>query len=159
APPTERQNGGFIAEGYDAALDELRQVSGNARRAIAALESRYRGETGISALKIRHNGVLGYFIEVPSRHADALMASDSGFTHRQTMASAVRFNSVSLHEEASRIAEAGARALAAEEAHFETLVGEVAGSAREIAATAAALARIDVAAGQAERAAEGGWAL
>ena len=159
SPPTERQNGGFIAEGYDAALDELRQVSGNARRAIAALEAKYRGETGIAALKIRHNGVLGYFIEVPSRHADALMAPDSGFSHRQTMAGAVRFNSVSLHEEASRIAEAGGHALAAEEAHFEELVGEVVRRAREIAATAAALARIDVAAGQAERAAEGGWTL
>jgi DNA mismatch repair protein MutS len=158
-PPTERQSGGFIAEGYDAALDELRRVSGNARRAIAALEAKYRAETGIAALKIRHNGVLGYFIEAPSRHADALMAPDSGFTHRQTMAGAVRFNSVSLHEEASRIAEAGGHALAAEEAHFEELVGEVVGRAREIAATAAALARIDVAAGQAERAAEGGWAL
>ena len=159
SPPTERQNGGFIAEGYDAALDELRQVSGNARRAIAALEAKYRGETGIAALKIRHNGVLGYFIEVPSRHADALMAPDSGFSHRQTMAGAVRFNSVSLHEEASRIAEAGGHALAAEEGHFEELAGEVVRRAREIAATAAALARIDVAAGQAERAAEGGWAL
>jgi DNA mismatch repair protein MutS len=158
-PPTERQSGGFIAEGYDAALDELRRVSGNARRAIAALEAKYRADTGIAALKIRHNGVLGYFIEVPSRHADGLMAPDSGFTHRQTMAGAVRFNSVSLHEEASRIAEAGGHALAAEEAHFEELVGEVVGRAREIAATAAALARIDVAAGQAERAAEGGWTL
>src|SRR5690606_16828271 len=153
----ERGQGGFIAEGYDAALDELRQVSGSARRAIAALEARYREETGIAALKIRHNGVLGYFVEVPSRHADALMAPDSGFTHRQTMAGAVRFNSLQLHEEAGRIAEAGGRALAAEETHFEQLVGEVHASRERIAATAAALARIDVAAGQAERAAEGGW--
>ena len=157
SPPTESANGGYIAEGYDAALDELRLVSGSARRAIAALETRYRDETGIAALKIRHNGVLGYFIEVPSRHADRLMAAESGFTHRQTMASAVRFNSLRLHEEASRIAEAGGRALAAEEAHFEELTGEVAARAAAIAATAAALARIDVAAGQAERAAEGGW--
>jgi len=156
-PPTERSSGGFIAEGYDAALDELRQVSGSARRAIAALEARYRDQTGIPALKIRHNGVLGYFIEVPSRHADALMAPESGFTHRQTMAGAVRFNSLHLHEEASRIAEAGGHALAAEETHFEDLVGEVAADRERIAATAAAVARLDVAAGQAERAAEGGW--
>jgi DNA mismatch repair protein MutS len=156
-PPTERGSGGFIAEGYDHALDELRLVSGNARRAIAALEAKYRDETGISALKIRHNGVLGYFIEVPSRHADGLMAADSGFTHRQTMAGAVRFNSLSLHEEASRIAEAGGHALAAEDAHFEELVGHVTSAQREIASTAAALARIDVSVGLAERAAEGGW--
>jgi DNA mismatch repair protein MutS len=157
APPTERSQGGFIAEGYDAALDELRVISGHARRAIAALEAKYRDDTGIPALKIRHNGVLGYFIEVPARHADRLMAADSGFTHRQTMAGAVRFNALALHEEASRIAEAGGRALAAEEAHFEDLVAEAVGAAQPIAAAAAALARIDVAAGQAERAAEGGW--
>jgi DNA mismatch repair protein MutS len=159
APPTERSQGGFIAPGYDHALDDLRETSGNARRAIAALEAKYRDETGIAALKIRHNGVLGYFIEVPARSADRLMAPDSGFTHRQTMAGAVRFNALALHEEASRIAESGGHALAAEEAHFETLVGEVVASKTEIAATAAALARIDVAAGQAERAAEGRWAL
>jgi DNA mismatch repair protein MutS len=157
SPPTERSQGGFIAEGYDAALDELRSTSSHSRRAIAALEAKYRDETGIAALKIRHNGVLGYFIEVPARHGDALMAPDSGFTHRQTMAGAVRFNSLSLHEEASRIAEAGGRALAVEEAHFEALVAEAVAAREAIAATAAALARIDVAAGQAERAAEGGW--
>ncbi|MEO6153856.1 MAG: DNA mismatch repair protein MutS [Croceibacterium sp.] len=157
-PPTERGSGGFIAEGHDHALDALRQVASDSRRAIAALEAKYRAETGVAALKIRHNGVLGYFIEVAVRYADALMAQGSGFTHRQTMAGAVRFNSISLHEEATRIAEAGGHALAAEEAHFEDLVAAV-GAAREaIAGTAAALARLDVAAGQAERAAEGGWA-
>ncbi|MBS1239724.1 MAG: mutS [Proteobacteria bacterium] len=157
SPPTERGQGGFIAEGYDHALDELRAVSGNARRAIAALEAKYRGETGISALKIRHNGVLGYFIEVPAKHGDRLMTPESGFTHRQTMANVVRFNSLLLHEEASRIAEAGGHALAAEEAHFEELVEAVVAARGAIAATAAALARIDVGAGQAERAAEGNW--
>lgn len=157
APPTERGQGGFIAEGYDHALDELRRISGDARRAIAALEAKYRDQTGIAALKIRHNGVLGYFVEVPARHADALMAPDSGFTHRQTMAGAVRFNALALHEEASRIAEAGGHALAAEEAHFEELVGEAIKARHAIASTAEALARLDVACGQAERAAEGGW--
>ena len=156
-PPTERGNGGFIADGYDAALDELRATSGDARRAIAAMEARYRDQTGIATLKIRHNGVLGYFIEVAARHADRLMASDSGFTHRQTMKDAVRFNSLRLHEEAARIAEAGGHALAAEDAHFEELVAEVVAAREAIAATAAALARIDVAAGNAERAAEGDW--
>ena len=158
SPPTERQNGGYIAAGYDHALDELREVSGNARRAIAALEARYREETDTPALKIRHNGVLGYFIEVPAKHGDKLMTPDSGFTHRQTMANAVRFNSLHLHEEASRIAEAGGHALAAEEAHFEELVERVCARREAIAQTAAALARLDVSVGQAERAAEGGWA-
>ncbi len=157
SPPTERSNGGFVASGYDASLDELREVSGNARRAIAGMEARYREDTGIAALKIKHNGVLGYFIEVPSRHADALMEPESGFTHRQTMKGAVRFNSIALHEEATRIAEAGGRALAAEEAHFEELVTAVGAAQLPIAATASALARLDVAAGHAERAAEGDW--
>ena len=157
APPTERGQGGYIAEGYDHALDALRETSGNARRAIAALEAKYRDQTGIAALKIRHNGVLGYFIEVPARHADALMAPDSGFTHRQTMAGAVRFNALALHEEASRIAEAGGHALAAEEAHFEELIAEAIKARHAIADTAAALARLDVSCGQAERAAESGW--
>ena len=156
-PPTERGQGGFIAEGHDAGLDELRHISSHARRAIAALEAKYRDETGVSALKIRHNGVLGYFVEVPAARAEPLMAAGSGFTHRQTMAGAVRFNALALHEEASRIAEAGGRALVAEEAHFEELVAAAVASAPAIAATAAALARIDVAAGQATRAAEGGW--
>jgi DNA mismatch repair protein MutS len=156
-PPTERSQGGYIAEGYDHALDELRRISGDARRAIAALEAKYRDQTGIAALKIRHNGVLGYFIEVPAGRADPLMAPNSGFTHRQTMAGAVRFNALALHEEASRIAEAGGHALSAEEAHFNELVSEAVTARHAIAATAAALARIDVGAGQAERAAEGGW--
>jgi len=103
--------------------------------------------------------VLGYFIEVPARHADRLMAPDSGFTHRQTMAGAVRFNALALHEEASRIAEAGGHALAAEEAHFEDLIAHAVAAREGIAATAAALARIDVAASHAERAGEGGWCL
>ena len=158
SPPTERQQGGYIASGYDHALDALRETSGNARKAIAALEARYREETDTAALKIKHNKVLGYFIEVPAKHGDKLIAADSGFTHRQTMAGAVRFNSIGLHEEATRIAEAGAHALAAEEAHFEELVGEVVNAREAIAATAAALARIDVSAGLAERAVEGDWA-
>ncbi len=157
SPPTERSSGGFIAEGYDAGLDELREVSGNARRAIAAMEARYRTETGIASLKIKHNGVLGYFIEVPSRHGDALMEADSGFTHRQTMKGAVRFNSLNLHEEASRISEAGGRALAAEESHFEELVSSANEARQTIAQTAAALSRIDVSAANAERASDGDW--
>ena len=157
SPPTLRDQGGYIAPGYDAALDELRAISKDARTAIAALEAKYRAETGIASLKIKHNGVLGYFIEVAAGRADPLMAADSGFTHRQTMAGAVRFNALALHEEASRIAEAGGRALAAEEAHFEELIAACASTRNAIAATAEALARIDVAAGQAERAAEEQW--
>jgi DNA mismatch repair protein MutS len=156
-PPTEASQGGYIAEGYDAALDSLRSAGADGRRAIAALEARYKDATNVSALKIKHNAVLGYFVEVPAKHGDVLMAPDSGFTHRQTMAGAVRFNSPELHEEASRIVQAGGHAMAAEAAHLEELTGEVLARAQLIAATADALSRLDVAAALAERAAEGGW--
>jgi len=157
SPPIDAGDGGYIAEGYDAALDDLRATGAGGRRAIAALEAEYRQRTGISALKVRHNNVLGFHIEVPARHADALMKPDSGFTHRQTLAGVVRFNAPELHEAAMKVSQAGAHALAAEAAHLEDLV-EAALEAREaIAATADALARIDVAAALAERAVEGGW--
>src|SRR3546814_18479546 len=93
SPPTETAQGGYIADGYDAALDDLRRMAGDGRRAIAALEAKYRTQTGITALKIRHNDELGYTVEVPSRHGDALMGDDSGFPHRHTPAGPVRFHS------------------------------------------------------------------
>lgn len=157
SPPLDAAKGGFMAEGYDTELDALRSASSNGRRAIAELESRYRDATGIGALKIRHNAVLGYHVEVPAKHADRLLAPDSGFTHRQTMAGAVRFNSPALHEEASRVLEAGGHALTLEQAHLARLTAAAVATAASISATADALARIDVAAGLAERAAEGGW--
>jgi DNA mismatch repair protein MutS len=159
SPPLDCSKGGYIAEGYDAALDALRVASSDGRRAIAALEARYREATGVTTLRIRHNAVLGYHIEVPAKHADRLMAPESGFTHRQTLAGVVRFNSPDLHAEASRVVEAGAHALAAEAAHFEELSALAVAAATRIAATADAIARIDVATGNAERGAEGGWCL
>jgi DNA mismatch repair protein MutS len=156
-PPIDAASGGAIAEGYDPALDELRAMGGDGRRAIAALEARYRDRTGVAALKIRHNNVLGYHIEVAARHADALMAPDSGFTHRQTLAGVVRFNAPDLHDLAQKVVQAGAHALAAEAAHLEELTAAALDGAQRIATTAEALARLDVAAGLAERAVEGGW--
>jgi DNA mismatch repair protein MutS len=157
SPPLDASKGGYIAEGYDEALDALRAASSDGRRAIAALESRYRDSTGVAALKIRHNAVLGYHIEVSARHAERLMAPDSGFTHRQTLAGVVRFNSPDLHAEAARVVEAGGHALAAEAAHAEELAALAIAAAPAITATADAIARIDVAASHAARAAEGGW--
>jgi len=159
SPPLDAAKGGYIAEGYDSALDALRSASSDGRRAIAALEARYREATGVAALKIRHNAVLGYHVEVVARHADRLMAPDSGFTHRQTLAGVVRFNSPDLHAEASRVVEAGAHGLSAEAAHFEALSQRAVAAAPRIAATADAIARIDVAASHAQRAAEGQWCL
>jgi DNA mismatch repair protein MutS len=157
SPPLDASQGGYIAEGYDAALDELRGLGGEGRRAIAALEARYREQTGVSALKIRHNNVLGYHIEVPARAADGLMAPNSGFAHRQTLAGVVRFNAPELHEQAMRVTQAGAHALAAEAAHLEDLIEQALARRDAIAAAADAIARLDVAAALAERAVEGGW--
>jgi DNA mismatch repair protein MutS len=157
SPPIDSSKGGYIAEGYDAELDALRDSASNGRRAIAALEALYRDSTGVSSLKIRHNAVLGYHIEVSARHSDKLMQADSGFTHRQTLAGVVRFNSPELHDEASRVVEAGAHAVAAEGAHAEELTALALAAAPQITATAEAIARIDVAESHAHRAAEGGW--
>ncbi|WP_309611923.1 DNA mismatch repair protein MutS [Sphingomonas sp.] len=156
-PPLDSAKGGYVAEGYDAALDALRLAASDGRRAIAALEARYRDSTDVASLKIRHNAVLGYHVEVGARHADPLMLPTSGFTHRQTLAGVVRFNSPDLHAEASRVVEAGAHALAAEAAHLEDLTAHAVAAAPAIAATADAIARLDVAASNAARAAEGQW--
>jgi DNA mismatch repair protein MutS len=157
SPPLDAAKGGFIAPGFDPELDTLRAASSDGRQAIAALEARYREATGVAALKIRHNAVLGYHVEVAARHADRLLAPDSGFTHRQTLAGVVRFNSPDLHTQASKVVEASAHALAAEQAHLATLTAAAVTDAARIADTAEAIARIDVAAALAERAAEGGW--
>ncbi len=157
-PPVDADKGGYIAEGYDAALDDLRDTGAGGRRAIARLEAEYRDQTGIATLKIKHNGVLGYHIEVPAKSADKLMAPDSGFTHRQTLAGVVRFNAPELHDLAIKVTQAGAHALTAEAAHLEDLTATALDRREAIAATADALARLDVSAGLAERAAEGGWA-
>jgi DNA mismatch repair protein MutS len=157
SPPVDAARGGYIAPGYDAALDDLRDAGGMGRREIAALEARFKSQTGIATLKIRHNGVLGYHIEVPARSADALMTPDSGFTHRQTLAGVVRLNAPALHEVALKVTQAGAHALAAEAAHFEELIALAMQSAAAIDATASALARLDVAAANAECAATLHW--
>ena len=157
-PPLDMANGGYIAPGYDAALDELRSASADGRRLIAALETRYRDSTGITGLKVRHNNVLGYHIEVTAKHADALMRPDSGFIHRQTLAGVTRFGTPELHELATKILHAHDHALAAEAAHFEALRDQVLADGAAIRSTAGALARIDVAAGLAELAAAEGWA-
>ena len=157
SPPIDASTGGYIAPGYDAALDDLRDTGGHGRREIAALEAQFRTRTGIATLKVKHNGVLGYHIEVPARAADPLMAAESGFTHRQTLAGVVRFNAPELHEVALKVTQSGAHALAAEAAHFEDLTAQTLVSAAAIATTADALARLDVASANAERAVESGW--
>ena len=157
ALPLQARDGGFIARGYSDALDEQSQLRDASRQTIAELQSRTAEATGIAALKIKHNNVLGYFIEVTAVQADKLMedgkealADRHGLIHRQTMANAMRFTTVELSDLEDRISRAGERALAIELELFEDLVGEVLARADEIAKAARAMAALDVATGLAE---------
>jgi DNA mismatch repair protein MutS len=141
--PLLSRDGGFIAPSYSPELDELRTLRDAGRRLIVELEGRYRGETGISSLKIRHNNVLGYYVEATSTHADKLL-KDTAFIHRQTMASAMRFTTVALGDLEQRIASAADKSLALELAMFDDLVGEVTARADALALAAQALATLDV---------------
>jgi DNA mismatch repair protein MutS len=144
-PPYLSRDGGFIVAGAHAPLDELRALRDESRRVIAALETRYKSESGVAQLRIKHNGVLGYFIEVAQQHADKLMANKELFRHRQTMAGAVRFSTDELASLASRIAEAGMSALALEAALFAEMSELALAHAEAVAAAADALAVLDVA--------------
>jgi DNA mismatch repair protein MutS len=154
--PLLSRDGGFIAPAYSPELDELRTLRDASRRLIVELEGRYRGETGISSLKIRHNNVLGYYVEATSTHADKLL-KDSAFIHRQTMASAMRFTTVALGDLEQRIASAADKALALELAMFDDLVGEVTARAEALALAAQALAALDATTALADLAAAERW--
>jgi DNA mismatch repair protein MutS len=156
-PPLDASAGGAIAAGYDAALDALRETARDGRTAVLALEAKLRAQTGVAALKIRHNGVLGYHIEVAAKAADPLLRADSGLIHRQTLAGVVRFGSMELADLAATIAQAGDHALAAEAAHLEELRSLALAETAAITETAAALARLDVASALAELAQTEGW--
>ncbi|CAA7619331.1 DNA mismatch repair protein MutS [Magnetospirillum sp. SS-4] len=139
--PLNARDGGFIAEGYHPALDETKALRGESHAVLMRLERRYAEETGVTALKIRHNNIIGHHIEVPARQADKL---GDGFIHRQTMASSARYTTSELIELAGRITGAADRALALEQELFAELVGEVTARAADIARTAGALAELDV---------------
>ncbi|MEZ5865063.1 MAG: DNA mismatch repair protein MutS [Geminicoccaceae bacterium] len=154
APPLQARDGGFIRADAVAELDELRTLRDQGRRHIAALEARYRETTGIASLKIRHNNMLGYFIEVTATHAQKV---PDDFRRRQGMVNAQRFGTDELADLERRIASAADRALALELELFEELRGEVLEAADPIARTAGALAAIDVAAALAALAIEADW--
>jgi DNA mismatch repair protein MutS len=153
--PLMARDGGFIAAGYTAELDELRTLRDASRKLIAELQGRYAADTKIPSLKIRHNNVLGYFIEVTQTHADKITAgAGSRFIHRQTLAGALRFTTVELGELETKITSAADKALALELVLFEDLVKEVLARAAAIAGAARAIAALDVAAALAELAVE-----
>ena len=154
--PAFRRDGGFVRAGYDEALDETRALRDESRRVVAALQARYADETQVRALKIRHNNVLGYFVEVTAQHGDRLMAAplNQSFIHRQTLAGQVRFTTTELGELEAKIASAADRALGIEFEIFDALTARVTAIAEDIKAAAQALATLDVAAALAMLAAE-----
>ncbi len=154
--PHLKRDGGFVRAGYDAALDEARALRDESRRVIAALQARYADTTSVRALKIRHNNVLGYFVEVTAQHGDRLMAPplNATFIHRQTLAGQVRFTTTELGALEAKIASAADRALGIELETFERLAATVTAAAAAIKDAAEALAVIDVATALAQLAVE-----
>ncbi len=154
--PLFARDGGFIAPGFDAALDETRALRDDSRRVIAGLQARYAEETGIAGLKLKHNNVLGYHIDATSKQAETLMAPPhtARFIHRQTNAGSIRFTTTELAELDAKIARAGDAVLARELALFREFAATATAAEIDIRAAADALAALDVAAALAEWAEE-----
>ncbi len=162
--PLLARDGGFIAAGYDPQLDDLRILRDSSRKLIAGLQTKYAELSGITSLKVRHNNVLGYYIEVPTKHGERLVeearAIESAgsetaiFIHRQTMANAMRFTTVELSELEDKIRSAADKTLALELNLFDDLIGEVTARSDDIAKTASAMASLDVSAALAHLAVE-----
>ena len=144
-PPHLRRDGGFVRRGFRQSLDEALALRDDSRRVMAELETRYIAETGVKTLKIRHNNILGYFIEVTQANAKPLTEPPHAetFRHRQTMSNAMRFTTAELSETEGRIASAADRALAIEQEVFNELAAAVAREERTLSDLAAALAELD----------------
>jgi DNA mismatch repair protein MutS len=146
-PPLLARDGGFIAPEYDEDLDEARKLRDEGRSVIAQMQKELATQTGISTLKIKHNNVLGYFIETTATHADKMLSPplNETFIHRQTTANQVRFTTVELSEMETKILNAGNRALEIEKRLYEMLKRAILDSAALITQTARGLAEIDLA--------------
>ncbi|GGE20493.1 DNA mismatch repair protein MutS [Gemmobacter megaterium] len=158
-PPLLLRDGGFVAKGFDSELDETRALRDEGRGVIARMQADYAVETGIQTLKIKHNNVLGYFIEVTDRHAERMMTPplSERYIHRQTTANQVRFTTVALSALETRILNAASHALQLERGHFQSLQSTVLASSGAIAQTSRALAEIDVACALADLAIAEHW--
>ncbi|WP_420547935.1 DNA mismatch repair protein MutS [Curvivirga sp.] len=141
--PVLARDGGFIAEGYNPRLDELRVMGSESRRLISNLESKYKEQTGVDTLKVKHNNVLGYFIEVTARNSDKMTEE---FIHRQSMTNAVRYTTTELSELARDIVESKGKALALEQELFQDLANDVMNRAEDVARAARAMAELDLSA-------------
>jgi DNA mismatch repair protein MutS len=154
--PAFRRGGGFVRDGYEQPLDEARALRDESRRVIAALQVRYAETTGIRTLKIRHNNLFGYFVDVTAQHGEKLLGAplNATFIHRQTLAGQVRFTTTELGELEAKIANAAERSLALELEIFDRLAAAVAAASLAIKQAAEALAAVDVAAALASLAVE-----
>ena len=145
-PPHLRRDGGFVRPGYSADLDAALALRDDSRSVLARLEARYVAESGVKTLKVRHNNILGYFVEVTQLNAKPLQSPPLSdiFRHRQTMANAVRFSTPELLEAEGQIASASERALNLEQEIFTDLVDQVSQAESTVCEAAAALAELDV---------------
>ena len=158
-PPLLARDGGFIAEGYDAELDDCRRLRDEGRSVIGAMQAEYAQQTCIQSLKIKHNNVLGYFVEVTATHADKMLSeplSDT-FKHRQTTANQVRFTTVPLSEMETKILNAGGRALEIEKRLYSRLSDAILAEHAKLGATAKALSEFDLATALADLARAENW--
>jgi DNA mismatch repair protein MutS len=158
-PPILARDGGFIAAGYNGELDEFRSLRDEGRSVIAGLQSQYVDRTGVSALKIKHNNVLGYFIEVTATHSAKMLAAplSETFIHRQTTANQVRFTTVELSELETRILNAGGQCLEIEKRLYSAIKSAILNQAPQLFTLARALAEFDLSAALARLAHEEGW--
>ncbi|RTL71952.1 MAG: DNA mismatch repair protein MutS [Hyphomicrobiales bacterium] len=158
-PPHLRRDGGFVREGYRADLDQARALRDDSRQVMAGLEARYVEATSVRALKVRHNNILGYYIEVPAGSAKPLQSEPhvATFRHRQTMAGAVRFTTDELVETEGRIVSAADRSLAIEQEVFEDLAARIAAESAALADLAQGLADLDCEAALADLAVREGY--
>ncbi|MEM9229809.1 MAG: DNA mismatch repair protein MutS [Pseudomonadota bacterium] len=158
-PPLLLRDGGAIAAGHDAELDDARTLRDQGRRVVGGLQQDYAALADITSLKIKHNNVLGYFVETPATHADRMMSAplSETFIHRQTTANQVRFTTVELSGLETRILNAGAHALELEKDIFERLITVVIDHAAVLSNVARAIAEIDVTSALADLAVAGDW--
>ena len=158
-PPLLLRDGGFIASGYDTELDEFRSLRDEGRSVVAALQSRYAREAGVPGLKVKHNNVLGYFIEVTATHSSKMLAAplSETFIHRQTTANQVRFTTIELSELETRILNAGGRCLEIEKRLYSDVLEAIIAQAPELFTLARALAEFDLSAALARLAREERW--
>lgn len=142
--PTFFRDGDVIRAGFDVSLDHMRGLAHGAKETIAGMQSEYAAATGVHNLKIKYNNILGYFIEVPSARADALMAPESGFIHRQTMAGNMRFTTARLIDLDNDVRSAAEKSAAIEAEIISRLIEKIRTVADDLLTTAELLAELDV---------------